>query len=328
MPPALRQRSCSSATPFRQFRLECSAKTITLEGFPPLPRADRHRAGRHRASAPSLPRAGLWNARRLVARQRHARRGLGRHGASAVPLVILFSVWLAFGNLDRDLVHAAVAMVLAGGFVLARRNDRARRSAAAAGRSGRLLCAGRRRRWPVAGAAHGLQPWLDDGPARRRIGAAGLCDALSRLSRARLAECGRRGIPCCSASPSTRPSSVSQPCRQTPVFNWLLPGYGVPALGAAFAGWQLARTTDGRPRLVMEAAASFFALIGAAMLVRHAMHGGVIDAGYADACRAGDLHADRAGRQRHPDRAGRALAEPGLPHRLDRSSACCRRRWW
>ena len=80
----------------------------------------------------------------------------------------------------------------------------------------------------------------------------------------------------------------------TPVFNWLLPGYGVPALGAAFAAWQLARTTGGRPRLVMEAAASFFALIGAAMLVRHAMNGGVIDDGRADACRAGDLHADRA----------------------------------
>ena len=63
-----------------------------------------------------------------------------------------------------------------------------------------------------------------------------------------------------------------------PVFNWLLPGYGVPALGAAFAAWQLARTTGGRPRLVMEAAASFFALIGAAMLVRHAMNDGVLDA--------------------------------------------------
>ena len=101
------------------------------------------------------------------------------------------------------------------------------------------------------------------------------------------------------------------------MFNWLLPGYGVPALGAAFAAWQLARTTDGRPRLVMEAAASFFALIGAAMLVRHAMNGGVLDADSADACRAVDLYADRHRRQRHPDRARHAFAEPGVPHRLD-----------
>ena len=64
---------------------------------------------------------------------------------------------------------------------------------------------------------------------------------------------------------------------QTPVFNALLPGYGVPALAFGFAAWQLARTTAGRPRLVMEAAAALFALLALAMLVRHAMHGGVID---------------------------------------------------
>ena len=75
---------------------------------------------------------------------------------------------------------------------------------------------------------------------------------------------------------STRPSS-DPPLVEDPRVQLLLPGYGVPALGAAFAAWQLARTTGGKPRLIMEAAASFFVLIGAAMLVRHAMHGGVID---------------------------------------------------
>ena len=65
---------------------------------------------------------------------------------------------------------------------------------------------------------------------------------------------------------------------RTPVFNALLPGYGVPALAFGFAAWQLARTTAGRPRLVMEAAAALMALLTLAMLVRHAMNGGVIDA--------------------------------------------------
>ena len=63
---------------------------------------------------------------------------------------------------------------------------------------------------------------------------------------------------------------------RTPVFNALLPGYGVPALAFAFTAWQLARTTDGRPRLAMEAAAVLFALLAVGMLVRHAMNGGVI----------------------------------------------------
>ncbi|TIM66123.1 MAG: DUF2339 domain-containing protein, partial [Mesorhizobium sp.] len=68
---------------------------------------------------------------------------------------------------------------------------------------------------------------------------------------------------------------------RTPVFNWLLPGYGVPALAFGFAAWQLARTTNGRPRLAMEAGAALFAVLTVAILVRHAMHGGVIDTGAA-----------------------------------------------
>src|SRR5690606_38355772 len=42
------------------------------------------------------------------------------------------------------------------------------------------------------------------------------------------------------------------------------------------AAWQLARTSDGRPRLAMEAFSALFALVGAAMLARHAMNGGVL----------------------------------------------------
>src|SRR5690606_3091683 len=64
----------------------------------------------------------------------------------------------------------------------------------------------------------------------------------------------------------------------TPVFNALLPGYALPAAAFAYAAWQLARTDRLKPRLAMEAFAALFALLGAAMLVRHAMNGGVIDA--------------------------------------------------
>ncbi len=44
---------------------------------------------------------------------------------------------------------------------------------------------------------------------------------------------------------------------RTPVFNALLPGYGIPALAFGLAAWQLARTTDGR-RGCLEAAAVLF----------------------------------------------------------------------
>lgn len=66
---------------------------------------------------------------------------------------------------------------------------------------------------------------------------------------------------------------------KTPVFNWLLPGYAIPALGAGFAAWYLKRHADGRMRFVQEAFAALFTLLTAAILVRHAMNGGQLHGG-------------------------------------------------
>ena len=99
------------------FGFDLFGETITLEGFPPLPSgAGIVRAGI--AIGAVFAAAGLWNARRLVAEQGMRAATWAAWGV-AVPLVILFSVWLAFGNLDRDLVHAGVAIALAAVFVLA-----------------------------------------------------------------------------------------------------------------------------------------------------------------------------------------------------------------
>ncbi len=61
---------------------------------------------------------------------------------------------------------------------------------------------------------------------------------------------------------------------RTPVFNWLLPTYGIPALGAIYAAWQVRQTVDGKARVVLEAVATLFALLTFSVLVRHAMNGG------------------------------------------------------
>lgn len=62
-----------------------------------------------------------------------------------------------------------------------------------------------------------------------------------------------------------------------PVFNWLLAAYGVPALAFAASARMFAKSGDLLPRRIMEGMAATAALAGAAMLVRHAMHGGVLD---------------------------------------------------
>ncbi len=62
-----------------------------------------------------------------------------------------------------------------------------------------------------------------------------------------------------------------------PVFNWLLAAYGVPSLAFGVSAWLFARSGDLLPRRIMEGMAATAALAGAGMLVRHAMHGGVLD---------------------------------------------------
>ena len=62
----------------------------------------------------------------------------------------------------------------------------------------------------------------------------------------------------------------------TPVFNALLPGYGVPALLAIASAWLLRGWPGVRVRNFLQAIASLMGLLAIAILVRHAMNGGVL----------------------------------------------------
>lgn len=64
---------------------------------------------------------------------------------------------------------------------------------------------------------------------------------------------------------------------RTPVFNQLLAGYGIPAALLALAAFELRRWPGERVRNLLQALASLFLLLTAAILVRHAMNGGVLD---------------------------------------------------
>ncbi len=63
----------------------------------------------------------------------------------------------------------------------------------------------------------------------------------------------------------------------TPVFNALLPGYGVPAVLLAGSAYFLRSWPGIRVRNLLQALASLFVLLTLAILVRHAMNGGVLD---------------------------------------------------
>ncbi|RWB74413.1 MULTISPECIES: DUF2339 domain-containing protein [unclassified Mesorhizobium] len=221
--------------------------------------------------------AGFWAARRFAAAAPVRAASWSAWGV-IVPLVVLTALWLTFGDIDRDFGYALPALLLvlvfaAGGEWIARAEEPP-------------LGGGPAVSFALGGAGFAgllmLHMAFGSGWTTLLIGAAAILPALATRWRsyrvlgwiavgAAVAVLGRVAFD---------PTIVGAAAlSRTPVFNWLLPGYGVPALAFGFAAWQLARTTNGRPRLAMEAASALFALLTIAMLVRHAMHGGVIDTG-------------------------------------------------
>jgi uncharacterized membrane protein len=70
------------------------------------------------------------------------------------------------------------------------------------------------------------------------------------------------------------PRIVGADVGATPVFNWLLYGYGVPALAFWTGGHLLRRRADDAPARAVDAAAILFTVLAALLQIRHYMTGG------------------------------------------------------
>ncbi|UCI25163.1 DUF2339 domain-containing protein [Mesorhizobium sp. B2-8-5] len=221
--------------------------------------------------------AGFWAARRFAATASPRAACWAAWGVIA-PLTVLTALWLTFGDIDRDLGYALPALLLvlafaAGGEWIARAEEPP-------------LTGGPAVSFALGGAGFAglsmLHMAFGSGWTTVLLGAAAVVPALATRWRSYpvLGWVAVGAAVAVLARVAFDPTIVGAAfLSRAPVFNWLLPGYGVPALAFGFAAWQLARTTNGRPRLAMEAASALFALLTIAMLVRHAMHGGVIDTG-------------------------------------------------
>ena len=112
------------------------------------------------------------------------------------------------------------------------------------------------------------------------------------------------------------PRIVGDAVGTTPIFNWLLWGYGIPALSFWIGSIFLRRRGDDAPLRAVESAAILFTVLLAFMEIRHAVNGGDV---YRDMRRP---HRNRAAGLRGAgdgDRPGAAAD----PHRQRRSQ--CRR---
>ena len=70
------------------------------------------------------------------------------------------------------------------------------------------------------------------------------------------------------------PRIVGADLGTTPIFNWLLYGYGIPALSFWIAGWLLRRGADDLPARIVDAGAILFTVLLAILEIRHYVTGG------------------------------------------------------
>ena len=184
----------------------------------------------------------------------------------AVPIALLIALYARIAHLDRSVPFALVAMVVAGLFAvateqLARRDQRPGQVVATA-----LFATG-----SLAAIALALtfvleKGWLTIALALMSLGTAWislqrpvpflrwLAAILAAIVVARI---------------GYEPRIVGNDIGTTPIFNWLLLGYGVPAASFWGGAWLMRKRADDVPVRAVEAAAILFTVLLVAMETRH-----------------------------------------------------------
>jgi uncharacterized membrane protein len=190
-----------------------------------------------------------------------------------VPLALLIALYAHIAHLDRSIPFAILAVMLAGGFaavteILARRDSRPGLAASVA-----LFATG-----TLAALALALTFALEKG---------WLTIALAMMSTGTAWVAIQRPVPFLRTLAAIlagvvvlriahEPRIAGEAIGTTPIFNWLLWGYGVPALSFWAASYFLRRRGDDTPLRVVEAAAILFTVLLAFVEIRHAVNGGDI----------------------------------------------------
>ena len=200
--------------------------------------------------------------------------------ASAVftPIALLIALYARVAHFDRSIPFAIMAVVLAAVFgwmteTLSRREPRPGQSIAAA-----LFATG-----TLGALALALTFALEKG---------WLTIALALMSAGTAWVANRRPIPFLRwlaailativvARIGYEPRIAGAAIGNTVIFNWLLWGYGIPALSFWTAGYLLRKRGDDVPLRMIEAAAILFTVLLAFMEIRHAVNGGRVYANIA-----------------------------------------------
>jgi uncharacterized membrane protein len=192
--------------------------------------------------------------------------------AVAAPVAILIALYYRVAGFERSIPFAGIALVLAALYatateVLSKQEQRPGMASGAA-----LFAVG-----AIASLALTLtfaleKGWLTVALALMAPGIAMIADKRP-LPLLRWMAAGCAALVC--ARILWEPRIVSD-VGTTPIFNWLLWGYGVPALSFWSAGALLRRRADDVPSRILDSAAILFTVLTASLQIRHYLNNGDI----------------------------------------------------
>ncbi len=187
------------------------------------------------------------------------------------PLALLVALYARIAHLDRSIPFAILAVGLAGAFgfateILTKRDDRPGMAASIA-----LFATGALAALALALTFALEKGWLTIALALMSMGTAWI--SLQRpIPFLRSLAAILAGIVVLRIG--YEPRIVGNDVGTTPIFNWLLWGYGIPAASFWIASIFLRRRGDDAPLRTVESAAILFTVLLAFMEIRHAVNGG------------------------------------------------------
>ena len=194
-------------------------------------------------------------------------------GAAGVlaPIAILIALYYRIVGLERSIPFAGITLVLAALFAMATEQLGKRASRPGLAISSALFATGAVAALALAFTFALEKGWLTIGLALMVPGIAWIAEKrplpMLRWLAAALVVLVLLRV-------GWEPRIVGADVGTTPIFNWLLYGYGVPAAAFWFAGHLLRRRADDQPARMVDAAAILFTVLLAVLEIRHLMNDG------------------------------------------------------
>ena len=191
--------------------------------------------------------------------------------AAFAPIAILIALYFRIASFDRSIPFAGVALLLAALFAIATETLGKRAPRPGSAGSGAILATGCVAALSLALTMALEKGWLTIGLALMVPGVAWI--SLQRpLPALRLLAAILVGLVL--ARVAWEPRIVGSIVQTTPIFNWILYGYGVPTAAFWLAGYLLRQRADDGPARTCDAAALLFGVLLVFLEIRHYITGG------------------------------------------------------